>query len=186
MMSGRWISVTVDEPIDGNDVVTTINVDCQDIVQGALTRQLEYYKANAGTAILMDVKTGDIKAIANVSKTATGYREVLNNAIGDAAEPGSVIKAATMVALLEDGYVLPTDTIDLGKGIYTHNGVTLRESRTPIGKVTVQSIFERSLNGITELVYEHYREQPEKFVNRLYAMGLNRKVGIDIVGEAEP
>ena len=186
MMSGRWISMTVDEPVDGNDVVTTINVDCQDIVQGALTRQLEYYRADAGTAILMEVKTGDIKAIANVSKTSSGYREVLNNAIMDAAEPGSVIKAATMVALLEDGYVHPSDTVDLGNGIYTHDKVTLRESKTPIGKVTVQSIFERSLNGITELVYEHYRKQPEKFVNRLYAMGLNRKVGIDIVGEAEP
>lgn len=162
MMSGRWVSVTVDDPVDGNDVVTTINVECQDIVQGALTRQLEHYKASAGTAILMDVKTGDIKAIANVSKTATGYREVLNNAIGDAAEPGSVIKAATMVALLEDGYVHPEDTVDLGKGIYTHNGVTLKEARSPIGKVTVQGIFERSLNGITELVYEHYRQQPEK------------------------
>ena len=68
MMSGRWVSVTVDDPVDGNDVVTTINVECQDIVQGALTRQLEHYKASAGTAILMDVKTGDIKAIANVSK----------------------------------------------------------------------------------------------------------------------
>ena len=186
MMSGRWVSVTVDDPVDGNDVVTTINVECQDIVQGALTRQLEHYKASAGTAILMDVKTGDIKAIANVSKTATGYREVLNNAIGDAAEPGSVIKAATMVALLEDGYVHPGDTIDLGDGVYTHNGVTLRESRRPIGKVTVQGIFERSLNGITELVYEHYRQQPEKFVNRWYAMGLNKKVGIELVGEAEP
>ena len=186
MMSGRWVSVTVDDPVDGNDVVTTINVECQDIVQGALTRQLEHYKASAGTAILMDVKTGDIKAIANVSKTATGYREVLNNAIGDAAEPGSVIKAATMVALLEDGYVYPEDTVDLGKGIYTHNGVTLRESKSPIGKVTVQGIFERSLNGITELVYEHYRQQPEKFVNRWYAMGLNKKVGIELAGEAEP
>lgn len=186
MMSGRWVSVTMEDPVDGNDVVTTINVDCQDIVQGALTRQLEHYKASAGTAILMDVKTGDIKAIANVSKTATGYREVLNNAIGDAAEPGSVIKAATMVALLEDGYVHPGDTIDLGKGIYTHNGVTLKEARSPIGKVTVKEIFERSLNGITELVYEHYRQQPEKFVNRWYAMGLNKKVGIELVGEADP
>jgi len=186
MMSGRWVSVTMEDPVDGNDVVTTINVDCQDIVQGALTRQLEYYKASAGTAILMDVKTGDIKAIANVSKTATGYREVLNNAIGDAAEPGSVIKAATMVALLEDGYVHPGDTIDLGEGKYKHNGVTLKESRRPIGKVTVKEIFERSLNGITELVYEHYRQQPEKFINRWYAMGLNKKVGIELAGEADP
>ncbi len=186
MMSGRWVSVTVEDPVDGNDVVTTINVECQDIVQEALTRQLEHYKANAGTAILMEVKTGDIKAIANVSKTATGYREVLNNAIGDAAEPGSVIKAATMVALLEDGYVHPGDTIDLGNGIYVHDKVTLRESKSPIGKVTVQNIFERSLNGITELVYEHYRRQPEKFVNRFYAMGLNKKVGIELAGEAEP
>lgn len=187
MMSGRWVSVTVEDPVDGNDVITTIDVDFQDIVQNALDRQMELYDADAGTAILMEVKTGDIKAIANLTKTSKGYREMLNNAIGDAAEPGSVFKAAVMMAVLEDGYVHPEDTIDLGDGCYTYYGKTLRESNgKPVGKITVKQIFERSSNGISRLVYENYKNQPEKFINRLYAMQLNKKVGIELLGEGEP
>ncbi|MCR9011990.1 penicillin-binding protein [Gabonibacter chumensis] len=187
MMSGRWVSVTVEDPVDGNDVITTIDVDFQDIVQNALDRQMELYDADAGTAILMEVKTGDIKAIANLTKTSKGYREMLNNAIGDAAEPGSVFKAAVMMAILEDGYVHPEDTIDLGDGCYTYYGKTLRESNgKSVGKITVKQIFERSSNGISRLVYENYKNQPEKFINRLYAMQLNKKVGIELLGEGEP
>ena len=187
MMSGRWVSVTVEDPVDGNDVITTIDVDFQDIVQNALDRQMEIYDADAGTAVLMEVKTGDIKAIANLTKTPKGYREMLNNAIGDAAEPGSVFKAAVMMAMLEDGYVHPEDTVDLGDGTYTYYGKTLRESNgKPVGKITVKQIFERSSNGISRLVYENYKNQPEKFINRLYAMQLNKKVGIELLGEGEP
>ena len=114
MMSGTWMIITRKEPVDGHDVVTTIDVDYQDIVQHALKKQMEKSEATHGTAILMEVKTGDIKAIANLARKDGVYIENQNFAISGAGEPGSVIKAATMIALLEDGCVTPYDTIDLG------------------------------------------------------------------------
>jgi len=187
MMSGNKTYVTVEEPVDGNDVITTIDIDFQDIAQNALCRQLKYYEAHAGTAILMEVKTGDIKAIVNLKKTAKGYQEVVNNAIGEAAAPGSVFKAAVVIALLEDGYVQPDDTVDLGNGVYTFYDKSLRESSQKMrGKVTVKEMFACSSNGFSQLVNEHYKKQPEKFINRLYSLQLNKKVGIEILGEGEP
>lgn len=189
MMSGTWVPVTVEEPVDGNDVITTIDVDYQDIVQNALQRQLEKFEAVNGTAILMEVKTGDIKAIANLTRTAGGsYREDMNYAVGDAGEPGSVIKAATMIALLEDGYVEPQDTVDLGgTGRYQFykNYLTDSDNKKP-GKISVQHIFEISSNGIARLIFDHYKDKPERFVNRLCGMGLDKKLGVRIKGEGEP
>ena len=189
MMSGTWVPVTVEEPVDGNDVITTIDVDYQDIVQNALLRQLEKFEAVNGTAILMEVRTGDVKAIANLTRTASGsYREDMNYAVGDAGEPGSVIKAATMIALLEDGYVEPQDTVDLGgTGRYQFykNYLTDSDNKKP-GKISVQHIFEISSNGIARLVFDHYKDKPERFVNRLCGMGLDKKLGVRIKGEGEP
>ena len=189
MMSGTWVPVTVEEPVDGNDVITTIDVDYQDIVQNALLRQLEKFEAVNGTAILMEVRTGDVKAIANLTRTASGsYREDMNYAVGDAGEPGSVIKAATMIALLEDGYVEPQDTVDLGgTGRYQFykNYLTDSDNKKP-GKISVQHIFEISSNGSARLVFDHYKDKPERFVNRLCGMGLDKKLGVRIKGEGEP
>ena len=187
MMSGRWVSVTVEDPVDGNDVVTTIDVDLQDIVQSALKRQLEYLEADAGTAILMEVKTGDVKAITNLIRQKGEYREIMNNAIGTATEPGSVFKAAVVMALLEDGYVQPEDTVDLGNGVYTFYGRSLRESSKNMrGKVTVKEMFASSSNGFSMLVNEIYKDQPSKFVDRLYSFGLNKTLGVELEGEGEP
>lgn len=188
MMSGTWMILTQEEPTDGHDVVTTIDVDYQDIVQHALKKQLEKSNATNGTAILMEVKTGDIKAIANMAKRKEGeYEENQNFAISGAGEPGSVIKAATMIALLEDGCVTPNDTIDLGTtGKYKFYDRYLTESHDGLGKVTVKQIMEKSANGIAKLVFDHYKERPEKFVNRWYAMGLDKKTGICLPGEADP
>lgn len=189
MMSGTWVPVTVEEPEDGNDVITTLDVDYQDIVQNALLRQMEKFEAAKGTVVLMEVSTGDIKAIANLSRAADGsYREDMNYAIGDAGEPGSVMKAATMIAMLEDGYVEPGDTVDLGgTGRYYFYDRYLSDSdnKKP-GKITVQHIFEISSNGISKLVYGHYKNQPERFVNRLCGMGLDKKSGVRLKGEGEP
>ena len=189
MMSGTWMIITREEPTDGHDVVTTIDVDYQDIVQHALKDQLIRSNAESGSAILMEVKTGDVKAIANLARVKEGeYIESQNFAISNAGEPGSVIKAATMIALLEDGYVTPEDTIDLGPiGKYKFYDRYLTESHPGgLGKVTVKQIMEKSSNGIATLVFDHYRERPEKFVNRWYAMGLDKKTGICLPGEAEP
>lgn len=189
MMSGTWVPVTVEEPEDGNDVITTIDVDYQDIVQNALLRQLEKFEADKGTAVLMEVKTGDVKAIANLSRTSGGaYREDMNYAIGDAGEPGSVIKAASMIALLEDGFVEPGDTVDLGgTGRYQFydNYLTDSDNKKP-GKITVQHVFEISSNGIAKLVNDHYRKQPERFVNRWCGLGLDKKLGVSLKGEGDP
>lgn len=189
MMSGTWVPVTVEEPEDGNDVITTIDVDYQDIVQHALLRQLEKFEAQKGTAVLMEVKTGDVKAIANLSRTPDGrYREDMNYAISDAGEPGSVIKAATMIALLEDGFVEPEDTVNLGgsgKYQFYKNYLTESDNKKP-GKITVQHIFETSSNGIAKLVYDYYNKQPERFVNRWCGLDLDKKLGVRLRGEGEP
>jgi cell division protein FtsI (penicillin-binding protein 3) len=189
MVSGGWVPFPIEDPVHGHDVITTIDIDYQDIVHGALKRQLEHFRADAGVAILMEVKTGDIKAIANLTRKEGGaYTEVLNNAIWDAAEPGSVFKAAVMIALLEDGHVHPDDTVDLGAGRYVFfNRDTLHEStRGYVGKVTVQQIFERSLNGISTLVHDNYRKQPDRLSDRLHAMQLGEKLGVEIKGEGIP
>lgn len=188
MMSGTWMVLTREEPIDGKDVVTTIDVDYQDIVQHALKKQLEKSQATNGAAILMEVKTGDIKAIANMARGKEGeYVENQNFAISGAGEPGSVIKAATMIALLEDGFVSPNDTINLGKsGVYKFYDRKLSESHDGLGSVTVKQMMEKSANGIAKVVFDHYKERPEKFVNRWYAMGLDKKTGICLPGEAAP
>lgn len=189
MMSGTWMVIKEKEPVDGQDVVTTIDVDYQDITQHALLRQVESYGAANGTAILMEVKTGDIKAIANLTRTASGgYTESLNYAISEAGEPGSVIKAATMIALLEDGCVSAEDTINLGPtGKYKFYNQTISESDGKgLGKVTVKRIMEKSSNGISKLVFDSYKGKPEKFINRWYAMGLDKPLGLCLKGEAQP
>lgn len=188
MMSGTWMVIANREPVDGRDIVTTIDVDYQDIVQHALKSQLEKSNAENGSAILMEVRTGDIKAIANLARNKDGnYVESQNYAISSAGEPGSVIKAATMIALLEDGCLTPEDTIDLGtSGKYKFYDRSLSESHEGLGKVTVKQIMEKSSNGIAKLVFDHYKERPEKFVNRWFAMGLDKKTGICLPGEAEP
>ncbi|MDR1273254.1 MAG: transpeptidase family protein [Odoribacteraceae bacterium] len=187
MMSGVWVPFVEEEPVHGRDVITTIDIDYQYIVHEALESQLKKYHANAGVAILMEVKTGDVKAISNLSRGSDAYGEVLNIAINDAGEPGSTFKAAVMMALLEDRHVRPNDTVDLDSGKYVYSGQTLPES-TPgyVGKVTVRQVFERSLNGISRLVTEHYSSDPRKFIDRLYGMQLNKPLGVEILGESAP
>jgi cell division protein FtsI (penicillin-binding protein 3) len=188
MLSGSWVPRTIVEPVHGYDVITTIDVDYQYIVHEALLRQLERYRAQSGVAVLMEVKTGDVKAITNLSRKGSDYAEALNSAIRDAFEPGSVFKVVSMIALLEDGYVHPDDTVDLGNGIYRfHDGKQLNDaSHGPVGKVTVQQVFERSLNGISTLLFKYYDKQRKKFIDRLYDMQLNKKLGVEIAGEASP
>ena len=190
MFSGTWIPIEVKKPERGRDVVTTINVDYQYIVHEALLRQLRHYQARSGMAILMEVKTGDVKAMANLTRrgTSSEYVEELNGAIRNIYEPGSVFKTAVMMALLEDGHVHPDDTVDLGNGIYTyHDGRRLHDqSHGHVGKVTVQYIFEQSLNGISTLAYRYYDKQRTAFADRLYAMHLNKKLGVEIAGETTP
>ena len=177
------------EPKDGMDVLSTIDVNIQDVAENALRKQLSRHNAHHGSAILMEVKTGEIKAIANLEKTSSGaYKETYNYAIGESAEPGSTFKLASMIAVLEDGHVDLDDTINTGKGEIMYYDKKVTDTKEGgYGMLTVKQIFEYSSNvGISKIVTRYYKGSEEKFINRLYRMNLNSKVGIDIKGEGAP
>ena len=178
------------EPHDGKDVVTTIDVDLQDIAETALMRGIRHHKAKHGSAVLMEVKTGAIKAIANIGESKDGYWETYNYAIGSATEPGSTFKLASIMALLEDGYVNLSDSIDLEQGVANFYEEEMKDaSFHQLDTTTVRTAFEISSNvGIAKLVQQYYgRENKGKdFIDRIKKFGLNLPTGVRIDGEAAP
>ena len=180
------------EPESGLDVRTTLDIDLQDITERALLRAVQENDAKYGTAIVMEVETGAIRAIANLGRSKSGkVGEIYNYAVGTATEPGSTFKAASMLALLEDGYVHLNDTIDLERGRTQFYEEDMEDS-SPHGirLTSVQQAFEISSNvGIAKLVQQHYggsTESARKFINRLHEFRLHLPTGIEIVGEAAP
>lgn len=191
--NGVWIPVSdKDEiaPENGDDIITTLDVNLQDVAESSLYSQLVYYQAEWGCAILMEVETGEVKAIANLTrnKNGEGYREIYNYAIGWSIEPGSTFKLPSMIALFEDGLDNLNDTIDIGNGVATYSGLKIKDVH-PIrdGKVSIREVFEASSNvGVSKLVTQMYSANPQKYIDRLYDMSLNEKLGVEISGEAKP
>ncbi len=178
-------------PKNGSDIYTTIDVNLQDVVQNALLRGLQYHDADQGTAILMDVKTGAIKAISNIGKVSNGWAEVYNYAVGTATEPGSTFKLASMIAMLEDGYVNLQDSVVLNQGkTQFYDKEMVDASPHGLDETTVRHAFEISSNvGIASLVDKHYNHSNkgrERFVNRLKDLYLHLPTGIELRGEALP
>jgi cell division protein FtsI (penicillin-binding protein 3) len=192
LAGGAWMPVNDEnevEPKNGNDVVSTIDVNIQDVAEHALRRQLEKHNAHHGCAILMEVTTGEIKAIANLGKNENGsYSEIFNYAIGESTEPGSTFKLASMIAALEDGYIDLDDTVDTRDGTIEYHGKTLRDAEDKgLGKITIKEAFEHSSNvGISWIINENYKKHEKQFVNRLYSMKLNEILNLDIKGEGKP
>ncbi len=188
MPMNEWNEI---EPKDGKDVITTLDVNLQDVAHKALLQQLMSQGALYGTAILMEVETGDIKAMVNLGKDEQGYyHEVQNYAIGESTEPGSTFKLPVLIAALEDGMVQLEDTIDTGNGTFRYYDKTIRDDyheHGGYGKITVEEVFEKSSNvGMAKIITTAYKQHPEKFIDRLYSMRLNEKLGIDIKGEGSP
>ncbi|MDR2911381.1 MAG: transpeptidase family protein [Bacteroidales bacterium] len=192
LVGGDWIPVDEPGSIDsenGNDVITTINIDLQDVASTALATQLRRYNAHHGCAVLMDVKTGDIKAIANLGLGGDGvYREIYNYAIRESAEPGSTFKLPALMAALEDGVIDTGDIVDTGSGSVRYYDHTIRDTKEDgYGKISVKKVFENSSNvGMSKIINECYKNKPKDFIDRLYAMGLNSKLGLQIEGEGPP
>lgn len=176
------------EPHDGSSVVTTIDIDMQDIAQKALIKQMKEYNAKGGTVVLMEVKTGDIKAIVNLTDTFGAYREYYNYAVGRSSEPGSTFKLPALLTALEDGFVHLDDTIDTGNGLYNYFDVVITDwKKGGFGKLTVEEIFEKSSNiGMVKIITDAYAKQAHRFIDRLYSMKLNEPLGISIRGEGAP
>ncbi len=192
LTGGDWITVDGPNSVesrDGNDVVTTLDLDLQDVATTALLDQLRKNGADHGCAVLMEVSTGYIKAIANLGLQSDGdFHESYNYAIGESTEPGSTFKLASLMAAIEDGAIDTGDYVDTGTGSIKFYNQIIRDTKEGgNGKITVKQVFEKSSNvGTSKLIYDHYKDNPKDFVNRLYAMRLNKPLGLQIRGEGEP
>lgn len=177
------------EAEQGKDIVTSLDVNIQDVTEQALLRMMDSNQCEHGTAIVMEVKTGKIKAIANLGRDANGqYWEDLNYAIR-ASEPGSTFKLATMLSLLEDRHVTLNDRINLEHGVWQVSRRTVYDSEKHEdgGDVTVKKAFELSSNvGMAKLVYNYYTRNPYQYIEHLKKLRLHQTSGIDLVGETQP
>jgi cell division protein FtsI (penicillin-binding protein 3) len=187
---GVFIPVNPEEevvPIDGSDIISTIDVNMQDMAQRALEKQLIETGADNGTVILMEVATGEIRAVANFTKDSDGqYREKFNYAIAQSAEPGSTFKLASYLIALEDGIVDTNTMIETGNGTYQIHRHTIKDTKA-YGTLTVKHAFEVSSNtAITKIINQNYKDNPAAFTKKLYAMGLGDPLGLQIPGEGKP
>ncbi len=191
-LSGRWVNISTVEPENGNDVITTIDIYLQDVVESALRKQLVKSEAEYGTAVLMEVETGKVRAISNLTSHNGGYAETYNWAIGHQGsnEPGSTFKLISMMVALDEAKIDTSDVYDTEDGKWKIYDRTIYDSDYGYGehgKKTVKEIFEHSSNvGVAKIIQEHYGDRPREFVDRLYNLGLNRPLGLDFRGEAEP
>ncbi len=189
---GQWKPIGFDnivEPKDGYDVISTIDINIQDIAHHALLGQLEKYKADHGCVIVMETETGEVKAISNLGITGDGnYYERLNYAVGESHEPGSTFKLMSLVAALEDKVVDTNTVIDTEKGQWRVYDRTVRDSKWGgYGKISVAKAFELSSNtAFAKIIHNNYKENPGKFVNRLMNMDLHKELGLPINGEGKP
>ncbi|MEO9474849.1 MAG: penicillin-binding protein [Cyclobacteriaceae bacterium] len=194
MAGGGWKPVfdgTEIQPINGYDIQTTINVNLQDVTETALLKHLEKHRADYGVAVLMEVKTGEIKAISNLSRNSQGqYYERYNYAVGSqgAREPGSTFKLASMIALLEDSNVKLTDSVETGNGSMRFYDETMKDHKPGgYGTLTVQEVFEKSSNiGVAKLITEHFGSDPVRFTNYIKSIGIDKPLGFQLIGEGIP
>lgn len=185
------LSIVDKAPIDGADIVTTIDVSMQDLAERSLIDELKEINGNGGVALVMEVETGDVKAIVNMTKCEDGeYREIKNDAVSDLLEPGSVFKTASIMVALEDGVVDTTYTVDTGNGVWGMYGREMKDHNWRRGGYQVltlpQTLWYSSNIGVSRIIDDHYRNNPEKFVEGIYRLGLATDLKIPLVGSTKP
>lgn len=189
---GQWKPIRDNnevEPQDGFDVISTIDVYVQDIAHHALLKQLTEYDADHGCVVVMETKTGDIKAISNLGKAKDGtYYETINYAVAESHEPGSTFKLVDLIALLDDNKIDTSKVFDSKGGEITYKGRKVRDAhKGGYGKVSLARGFELSSNTImVQAVYDNYKKDPKQFTNRIVNLGLNKPLGLPFKGEGVP
>lgn len=190
-VGGRWTNIVEVEPTDGMDIRSTIDINVQDLVEKSLTDKLKEIDADAGIAVVMEVKTGEIKAITNMARVGPGrYAETLNHAVADEIEPGSTFKVAAMMVAIEDGIVEPRTPIDVGSGIYMYANRRMTDHnshRGGYGMINAEkSIWYSSNIGVAKIVLKGYERNPKKFVEGLHRIGMDADLNIEIPGAGKP
>jgi cell division protein FtsI (penicillin-binding protein 3) len=194
---GTWLPVTdeyISEPQQGLDVVTTIDMHLQDVATSSLKKQLIKHEAAWGIVVLMEIETGYVRAISNLTRHESGdnvdYRESYNHALGSAVEPGSTFKLASLIACLESGVITLKDTIDTGNGITHFHGKRMRDSNWDHGghgRISLEEVFTMSSNvGSALAVKQCFSLEPQKFLDGLQRIGITQPLGINLVGEGLP
>ena len=174
--------------VDGCDVHTTINVDMQDVAEMALRKVMDTHNAASGIVVLMEVRTGDIKAMASLTKTGPGqFDEIQNNAVREIYEPGSTFKPVSMMVALDDGKISLTDSVFCENGVYTGFGGSRMTDSHKYGWLDVPHIIANSSNvGTSKLIHAAYKDNPQAFVDGVYRTGINTHFGLQLTGTAAP
>lgn len=189
---GQWKPINDNnekEPVDGKDIITTIDVNIQDIAHHSLLRQLEYYNADHGCVVVMETETGEVKAISNLGRTSEGkYFEKRNYAVYESQEPGSAFKLMSLVAALEAKVIDTSTVVDTGAGRFRMHGRFINDSkRGGYGEISAARALEVSSNiGFARLIEDNFKKDPDKFINLLKGMHLDKKIGLPIKGEGTP
>ena len=183
----KFLNIMDTPPIDGADIITTIDVNMQDLAERSVIDELKLINGNVGVAIVMEVATGDIKAIVNMEKCWDGeYREIKNHAVSDLLEPGSVFKTASILVSLDDGVVDTTYKVETGGGVWPMYGREMKDHnwrKGGYGRLSLPQTLHYSSNiGVSRIVDEHYHNNPEKFVEGIYRTGLADDLHIPLVG----
>ena len=186
-----YLNIVDKEPVDGCDLITTIDVDMQDIAEKALVDQLTNLEAEAGVAIVMEVKTGEVKANVNMTRAGDGkYYEMRNLAVSNLMEPGSTFKTASIMVAMEDGYITPDYEVDTEQGIVNMHGSKMRDwnwYKGGYGVIDVTKILEVSSNiGVSKIIDKFYGDNPQKFIDGLKRMSIDTPLELGFAGEASP
>lgn len=192
-MRNRRVQIIDTEAVDGHDLVSTIDVDIQDMAEKALVAKLKEPMVNGilGMAIVMEVPTGEVKAIVNMHRGKDGnYYEMKNSAVSDLMEPGSTFKTASMMLAMDDGHATLNTTVDCCGGIYPMHGRNMKDHnwhRGGYGVLTFSQILEQSSNiGVSRIIDEAYKDNPQRYVDGLRRLGIGIPLNLPFVGKGEP
>lgn len=199
----RWLDINVKDEEDGCDIVTTLDITIQDLAEHALYRMVDSMNAEHGCCIVMEVSTGDIKALVNLDKDTFNvdannhhywngkYKEVYNHAVTDLIEPGSVFKTVSALVALDDGVIDTTTTVDTGGGVMRMYGSNMRDWSASkgfgFGVINLSKAMQQSSNiGISRLIDEHYRNHPEDYVRGVYRTGIHDTLSLPLTEAKNP
>jgi cell division protein FtsI (penicillin-binding protein 3) len=190
-VNGQWINIIDVKPVNGKDIVSTIDIHIQDITEKALLNKLQEIDAESGTAVVMETATGEIKAITNMGRIRENvWGETKNYAVSDLSEPGSTFKVVSMMVALEDGVVHPDDPVDTGNGVEQIAGHELRDHNAHhggYGLITAAKSIRYSSNiGVAKLITQAYGNNPGKYVDGIYRIGFHKDMHLEIPGYGVP
>ncbi len=190
---GNWMPVSHQDeilPQNGMDLISTIDTHIQDITEKALRQQMERFRADYGTAVVMEVRSGKVRAISNLAlnEVSGTYEEIYNFAVGQSTEPGSTFKLASLMAVMEEQRISLDDSIDTGEGRIAYADRIMRDAlEGGHGTLSLRQAFGLSSNvGISQIVHQNFSHKPQAFVERLEAMRLHEPLGLTIAGEGSP